>query len=165
MSLHLATWNPTFYQALVVENETEPFITFGFSNISEDGRPKTRTCVLRGFLFDDRKTNILLFTTDKRSPKYKDILKNNFYESCFNFTKTRKQFRLSGVVKVISNDLQPALDIYTDPKPPLFKSDTEVLEYNHFPRQSINDKLNFKLLSPELEVQQQQQQRNHKISV
>ncbi|KAG7807868.1 hypothetical protein KL921_004163 [Ogataea angusta] len=107
----LAPWNAAFTSAVASELETEPFIPFSFSNVGEHGIPHTRTCVFRGFLFNDTKTNVLLFTCDKRSAKFKDLIKNSNFEACFYFHKSRKQFRFSGAVRVITNERHPIIDL------------------------------------------------------
>lgn len=107
----LALWNPSFTSAMQTELETgdSQFTTFNFANVDSNNYPSTRTCILRGFLFDQEKTNILLFTTDKRSSKYRDLLLNPRFDACFYFSKLRKQFRFKGVVRMISDDLVPII--------------------------------------------------------
>lgn len=110
----LALWNPSFTSAIhsEYENSESPFILFNFSNVDENHYPSTRTCVLRGFLFDQPKTNILIFTTDKRSSKYNDLLLNPRFDACFYFPKMRKQFRFKGSVRMVSDDLIPVIANY-----------------------------------------------------
>ncbi|KAG0678057.1 hypothetical protein C6P40_005424 [Pichia californica] len=107
----LALWNPSFTSAMQTELETgnSPFTTFNFANVDSNNYPSTRTVILRGFLFDQEKTNILVFTTDKRSSKYKDLLLNPKFDACFYFHKLRKQFRFKGTVRMISDDLVPII--------------------------------------------------------
>lgn len=105
----LATWNPSFTSAIQTELETrdEEFTLFNFSNVDSNNYPSTRNVVLRGFLFDEPKTNVLIFTTDKRSSKYKDLLINPRFDACFYFSKMRKQFRFKGTVRMISDEIIP----------------------------------------------------------
>ena len=107
----LALWNPSFTAAMQTELETgdSPFTIFNFSNVDCNNYPSTRSCVLRGFLFDQEKTNVLVFTTDKRSSKYKDLLLNPRFDACFYFRKLKKQFRFRGTVRMISDDLTPVI--------------------------------------------------------
>lgn len=107
----LAIWSPSFQSAIQTELETgdSPFTLFNFSNVDLNDYPSTRTCVLRGFLFDQEKTNVLVFTTDKRSSKYNALLKNPRFDACFYFPKLRKQFRFKGSVRMISDDLIPEI--------------------------------------------------------
>lgn len=107
----LAPWNPSFSSALSTELETKPFMMFNFSNVGSDGWPATRCCVFRGFLFDDRSTNVLLFTTDKRSAKYKELMKDSRFESCFYFARLKRQFRLRGHARMISDAIHPEIKI------------------------------------------------------
>lgn len=110
----LALWSPSFTSALQTEVETGevPFTLFNFSNVDANNYPSTRTCVSRGFLFDKEKSNILVFTTDKRSSKYKDLLINPRFDACYYFGKMRKQFRFKGTVRMISDELTPNI-VYT----------------------------------------------------
>lgn len=107
----LALWSPSFTSALQTELETgdSQFTIFNFSNVDSNNYPSTRSCILRGFLFDEEKTNVLVFTTDKRSSKYQDLLKNPRFDACFYFSKMRKQFRFKGTVRMISDDLSPKI--------------------------------------------------------
>jgi pyridoxamine 5'-phosphate oxidase len=125
----LALWNPSFTSA--VQNELEagetPVIIFNFSNVDSNNYPSTRSCILRGFLFGEERTNVLTFTTDKRSTKYKDLLNNPRFDACFYFKKTRKQYRFKGTVKMISDDLTPNI-VYESPFQGLAHSDSQSLE-------------------------------------
>ena len=58
--------------------------------------------VYRGFLFDDRRNNVLVFHTDLRSSKLKTD--SHLYECCFNFSNTWEQFRFDGEWFVISRN-------------------------------------------------------------
>lgn len=105
----LALWSPSFTSALQTELETgdNSFTLFNFSNVDANNYPSTRTCVSRGFLFNNEKSNVLVFTTDKRSSKYNDLLLNPRFDACYYFGKMRKQFRFKGTVRMISDDLTP----------------------------------------------------------
>lgn len=111
----LALWNPSFTAAMQTELETgdTPFTIFNFSNVDANNYPSTRSCILRGFLFDQEKTNVLVFTTDKRSSKYRDLLVNPRFDACFYFHKIKKQFRFKGTVRMISDDLTPIISYET----------------------------------------------------
>ena len=112
----LALWNPSFTSAMQTELEAGdlPFVLFNFSNVDSNNYPSTRSCILRGFLFDQEKTNVLVFTTDKRSTKYKDLLKNPRFDACFYFPKLKKQYRFKGTVRMISDDLTPNITYEND---------------------------------------------------
>lgn len=106
MSRQMAPWVPLFQQSCKNNlNEKHPFTPFQFSTVeistNEDGteevKPCVRTVVLRDFLFNDKKTNVLTFNTDLRSGKM-NVHDNqrHFFESCFYFPGTWEQYRLSG---------------------------------------------------------------------
>lgn len=106
MSRQMAPWVPLFQQSCKNNlNEKHPFTPFQFSTVeistNEDGteevKPCVRTVVLRDFLFNDKKTNVLTFNTDLRSGKM-NVHDNQrqFFESCFYFPGTWEQYRLSG---------------------------------------------------------------------
>lgn len=103
----MAPWVPLFQQSCKNNlNDTNPFTPFQFSTSEitldkdqgiEEIRPRVRTVVLRDFLFNDKKTNVLTFHSDLRSEKLK--VKNNqkqYFESCFYFPSTWEQYRISG---------------------------------------------------------------------
>lgn len=92
----MAPWVPSFVQAVSRQLETSPFVTFSFATVDSTGAPKVRTCIYRGFLFDDKKTNILTFTTDVRMEKWEHVDHNSKFEACFWFPQSNVQFRLSG---------------------------------------------------------------------
>lgn len=105
----MAPWTPSFCSALSTELESKPFLEFTFCNVGKNGMPHARVVAYRGFLFDDKQTNVIIFGTDKRSAKYKDLCHNPRFEACFYFEKLRIQLRLSGFVKIIGEDLHPNL--------------------------------------------------------
>lgn len=97
---YMGPWVPAFTRA--IDSETAPFITFSFATVDENGLPKVRTCIHRGFLFDDKKTNILTLTTDIRMEKYEHLTKNPKFEACFWFPNSNQQFRLSGNAQLLN---------------------------------------------------------------
>lgn len=97
----IAPWIPAFKNGLATENKS--FVTFSFATIdSKRLIPRVRTCVYRGFLFDDESTNSIIFTTDNRSSKFDELLHNNNVEAVFYLNKSNKQFRFSGSAKLIN---------------------------------------------------------------
>lgn len=102
-------WVPSLDMCLV--KAPHP-ITFSFCTISASQMPRARTVVFRSWLFDDKSTGVLVFTTDRRSEKISDLKTNNGkYEACFYFNDQNhhsKQFRLSGFAQV----LHPKYGIY-----------------------------------------------------
>ncbi|CCK70126.1 uncharacterized protein KNAG_0D03800 [Huiozyma naganishii CBS 8797] len=114
MSLQMAPWVPIFRQSCKnTLNEKSPIITFQFATVDvnqeekedvEIGEsiPRVRSVVLRGFLFDERKLNVLCFNTDLRSDKMRGLNASKRFEACFYFPQTWEQFRFSGKCFVIS---------------------------------------------------------------
>lgn len=112
---YMAPWIPTFKSATEAElaaNENDPpFITFQFATVDSQGFPHVRTLVYRGFLFDDRNSNVITCVTDKRTNKYKELLTNDKFEAVFYFPKIRKQFRFRGMARIIDNTYKPVIDL------------------------------------------------------
>jgi len=98
----MAPWVPAFTNAVTRQLETTPFISFSFATVDSNGFPKVRTCVYRGFIFNDKKTNIITLTTDIRMDKYEHLQKNSKFEACFWFPVTNEQFRISGDAKLLT---------------------------------------------------------------
>lgn len=106
MSRQMAPWVPLFQQSCKNNlNEVHPFTPFQFSTVevcvNEDGveevKPRVRTVVMRDFLFNDKKTNVLTFNTDLRSEKMKvSPDQRQYFEACFYFPGTWEQYRLNG---------------------------------------------------------------------
>ncbi|AGO13821.1 AaceriAGL049Cp [[Ashbya] aceris (nom. inval.)] len=119
----MAPWVPIFVQS--VKNHPQPFTPFSFSTVDPDTlRPRCRTVVFRDFLFHDRKTNILTFTTDLRGEKVKEI--GSYpgkrgtlapFEGCFYFPQTGEQYRISGSCFVLSEGRLPEVSADYDWKP------------------------------------------------
>ncbi|HEY9620726.1 MAG TPA: Npun_F5749 family FMN-dependent PPOX-type flavoprotein, partial [Crinalium sp.] len=77
------------------------------ATVREDGRPANRTVVFRRFLDD---SNQLVFVTDARSEKVGQIQQQSWGEVCWYFPKTREQFRLLGVLTLVTHDFpEPTL--------------------------------------------------------
>jgi hypothetical protein len=98
----MAPWVPAFTSAVSRHAESAAFVTFSFATVDIEGCPNVRTCIFRGFLFDDKKTNILTFTTDVRMEKFEHLLKNPKFEACFWFPNSNVQFRLSGNARCVT---------------------------------------------------------------
>lgn len=76
-------WVPTL--ELCLSQASTPH-TFTLSTISKNGFPRARTCVFRSWLFNDKSTGVILFTTDLRSQKIQDLQSNDGkFEACFYF--------------------------------------------------------------------------------
>jgi pyridoxamine 5'-phosphate oxidase len=68
---------------------------FSFATVDKS-IPRVRTCVARSWLFNDRTTEVLLFTTDRRMAKFAQLEQDPQFEACFYFQKAGRQFRLAG---------------------------------------------------------------------
>lgn len=71
------------------------------ATVRQDGRPANRTVVFRGFLPE---TNQLQFVTDARSEKIDQIAYCRWGEACWYFPKSREQFRLFGMLRLVGQD-------------------------------------------------------------
>jgi PPOX class probable FMN-dependent enzyme len=103
----LAPWRSPLKKALHL-NRSQAFSRyFQLATITPEGKPTNRTVVFRGFLND---SNILQIVTDTRSEKFSHLQHNPWAEICWYFSKTREQFRLSGKVKLVTeNEDDPEL--------------------------------------------------------
>lgn len=94
----LAPWRSPLSRALH-RNRAQPFCRFlQLATLRSDGTPANRTLVFRGFLAE---SNQLIMISDRRSEKIQQIQQNPNAEACWYFTKTREQFRLSGLLTVV----------------------------------------------------------------
>lgn len=80
--------------------------TFTYCTVTPSGMPSARTCVFRSWLFNDKSTGVLLFTTDRRSRK---VVESTNYSACFYFPNSSMQFRLTGFTQVLSLTEYPTL--------------------------------------------------------
>ena len=91
----LAPWRSALCRALH-RNRSKPYSRyFQLATVHPDGHPANRTVVFRGFFPDN---NGLMFVSDGRSQKAKDIALHPFAAACWYFTETREQFRLTGAL-------------------------------------------------------------------
>lgn len=100
----MAPWVPSFRKAISTHMESHPFVTFSFATVDSNNCPRVRTVIYRDFLFNDKKTNILTFTTDIRMDKLKDLSNNGKFEAVFWFEGTNEQFRVCGEAHVLTQD-------------------------------------------------------------
>ncbi|KNC97665.1 uncharacterized protein SPPG_07132 [Spizellomyces punctatus DAOM BR117] len=104
-----APWKALLQQALA--SNTSPTSQWPtLATITHDYKPRVRTIVFRGFIGDTttssdtdrvRWEDMLVFTTDARSAKVREIVANGSGELCWYFPETREQFRLAGTVRVV----------------------------------------------------------------
>lgn len=111
----MAPWNPAFVSAidgeLAARNNKPPFILFQLATVSPDGYPRNRTLVHRGFLFDNKSNNVLVFCTDRRMGKFLELQENDHFEAVYYFEKVRKQFRIRGHARLLDHEHTPQLDL------------------------------------------------------
>ncbi|CEP64139.1 uncharacterized protein LALA0_S10e03334g [Lachancea lanzarotensis] len=108
----MAPWVPQFTQSL--KNHSQSFTPFFFATVDPlTNKPKCRTVIFRDFLFHDKRSNVLTFTTDLRGDKVKEILAANSdtapFEACFYFPGTWEQYRFSGRCFVVSHQNLPPI--------------------------------------------------------
>lgn len=97
--MSLAPWRSPLARALHRNRSLVYARYLQLATIRPDGRPANRTVVFRGFLED---TNQLMFVTDARSRKIEQINYSAWGEVCWYFPNTREQFRLSGLLTLIT---------------------------------------------------------------
>ncbi|MEM9088189.1 MAG: Npun_F5749 family FMN-dependent PPOX-type flavoprotein [Cyanobacteria bacterium P01_F01_bin.53] len=106
-TVELAPWRSPLSRALHC-NRSQAFARYlQLATVRPNGTPANRTVVFRGFL---GKTNQLMFITDRRSEKIEQLSGNPHAEACWYFTKTREQFRLTGVMTLITADTADTTD-------------------------------------------------------
>lgn len=95
----LAPWRSPLARALH-RNRSRPYSRYiQLATVQANDRPANRTVVFRGF-WGDR--NVLQFVTDQRSQKVQDVTLSPWAELCWYFTQTREQFRLAGMVILVT---------------------------------------------------------------
>lgn len=105
MSEKLALWRSVLQGALE-RNKSLVFSRYcQLATVNQKGNPTNRTVVFRGF---QPETNNLLIITDIRSEKINHLQQNPQAEICWYFTKTREQFRISGLISIVFFDTNNA---------------------------------------------------------
>lgn len=90
-------WRSLIESALQSNSKVGPTINYtSLATIGQNGKPKNRTLVFRGF-----EKKALKFTTDLRSEKIVEIKCNPAAELCWYFPETREQFRISGTIQIL----------------------------------------------------------------
>lgn len=99
-AFELAPWRSPLARALH-RNRSQPHHRFfQLATVAPDGKPSNRTVVFRGFL---EHSNQLKVITDKRSEKITHLQHQSWAEIAWYFTKTREQFRMAGLITIISD--------------------------------------------------------------
>ncbi|CAD1812929.1 Pyridoxamine 5'-phosphate oxidase family protein [Candida parapsilosis] len=97
---------------LAATDNNPPFTTFQLATIdSKTGYPQNRTLIYRGWLFNNKSSNVITFTTDKRMEKYQELLDSDKVEAVFWFGHIRKQIRFRGKVRLLDSEHQPSIDL------------------------------------------------------
>jgi pyridoxamine 5'-phosphate oxidase len=97
----LAPWRSHLARALH-RNRSKPHSRYlQLATVTANGQPANRTVVFRGFLDG---SNSWQFISDSRSEKITQLQQQPNAEACWYFTKTREQFRLAGIVQIITAD-------------------------------------------------------------
>ncbi|KAH3681101.1 hypothetical protein WICPIJ_007933 [Wickerhamomyces pijperi] len=138
----MAPWVPSFRKAIQTHRESHPFVAFSFATVDSNNCPHVRTVIDRGFLFDDKKSNILTFTTDIRMDKLRDLSNNGKFEAVFWFEGTNEQFRVSGEAKVLTQDnvetFSGSIGEYPLVSPGFLKSHSSGLDLSHFNQSQLS---------------------------
>lgn len=107
-------WYTCLRQSLKKNEKSRDSRYFQVATVTADGRPTNRTVVYRGFLpMPDGRVdeNILTFVTDRRSEKVEHLERVPFAEVAWYFPVTREQYRISGKVRVVTEEeTEAALD-------------------------------------------------------
>ncbi|KAF8072584.1 PPOX2 [Scenedesmus sp. PABB004] len=99
-----APWKALLQKSLA-QNAAPAAKYLQLGTVRPDGRPAVRTVVFRGFL---GASDHLTFVTDRRSSKIADVAANRAVELCWYFATSREQFRLAGMVDIVSADAPDA---------------------------------------------------------
>ena len=98
-------WRPLLRAALQREGRSVAARWVQLATTGLDGSPRVRTLVFRGWSGMDQ----LELFSDQRSEKVQEVTSNGAVELCWLFPKARQQFRLRGMVNVITATEQPEL--------------------------------------------------------
>ncbi|OLL26236.1 hypothetical protein NEOLI_002384 [Neolecta irregularis DAH-3] len=115
------SWKPRFSQNLEhdLKSKNEDALNFTFSTFGKK-YPESRICVFRGFAGEIRskgdhssnppaKSDLLVFTTDSKMPKYEEIKQNPNFTAVFWFSKSAVQYRFYGKAHLIKEDTEDLL--------------------------------------------------------
>jgi pyridoxamine 5'-phosphate oxidase len=94
----LAPWRIPLSRALHLHRSQPHSRYFQLATVQKNGYPSNRTVVFRGFLDNSNDIKII---TDLKSQKIAELATQPWGEICWYFSKTREQFRISGIVTVI----------------------------------------------------------------
>ncbi len=95
----LAPWRSPLSGALHRHRSLPHSRYLQLATVRPTGEPACRTVVFRGFL---EGTNQIQVITDRRSQKICQIAHQSRGEACWYFPKTREQFRLAGLLRLVT---------------------------------------------------------------
>jgi PPOX class probable FMN-dependent enzyme len=98
--MHKSPWHDRIATALQASGDDPTARFVQLATITPKDRPANRTLVFRGFLPE---SEALMFVTDARSQKVRQLQQNPQAALCWYFTKTRQQFRLTGEVTLVAS--------------------------------------------------------------
>ena len=105
MTEAMPPWRPLLRAALRREGRSVAARWVQLATTGRDGSPRVRTLVFRGWA----EGNQLELFSDQRSEKVKEVTNNEAVELCWLFPKARQQYRLRGMLKLITANEQPEL--------------------------------------------------------
>lgn len=97
--MSLAPWRSAIARSLHINRSHPDARFFQLATITPDGNPANRTVVFRGFR---DQSNELQIISDARSEKNAHLQQQPQGEICWYFTKSREQFRFSGMITVVN---------------------------------------------------------------
>lgn len=97
----LPPWHSDMQKALQLNSSNPESRYLQFATVSSHGLPNVRTVVFRGI---QQQTGKLIFHTDRRSEKIRDIEHSPSAQLCWYLAQTREQFRISGCIEVIEHN-------------------------------------------------------------
>ena len=98
-------WRPLLRAAMQREGRSVAARWVQLATTGRDGAPRVRTLVFRGWTGAEQ----LELFSDQRSEKVKELANNGAAELCWLFAKARQQYRLQGMVQLITAAEQPEL--------------------------------------------------------
>ena len=98
-------WRPLLRAAMQREGRSVAARWVQLATTGRDGAPRVRTLVFRGWTGAEQ----LELFSDQRSEKVKELANNGAAELCWLFAKARQQYRLQGMVQLITVAEQPEL--------------------------------------------------------
>ena len=93
------SWMSRIHNSIKVSHNVRGSNFVQMATVDEEGSPRVRTVVFRGF--SDK--NCLKFITDSRSEKVIHLSIHNTCEICYYFAHTSEQYRISGGIDIVGS--------------------------------------------------------------